>query len=67
MRQTAAHSDHLVEALRAQRQQLLNEFDKQLDELVEMEKYRLHAELSGSLIRMKAIDAAIEGVSKIHI
>ena len=28
-----------------------------------MEKYRLHAEVSSSLIRMKAIDAAIEGTS----
>jgi len=60
-RQTGAHSDHLVEALRTQRKQLLNEFGKELTERIELEKYRLHGQVSASLTRMKAIDAAIEG------
>ena len=64
-RQAAAHSDHLVNVLRAQRNQLVSDFDKDLADKVEEEKYRLQAEIAGSMARMKAIEAAIDGLFKV--
>jgi mitofilin len=60
-RQAAAHSDHLVDVLRAQRIQLEAEFEKQLVDGVKAEKERLAAELSSTIARMEAIEAAVEG------
>jgi Mitochondrial inner membrane protein len=65
--QTAAHSDHLVAALRSQRAQLNADFESQLTDRVEKEKYRQQAEVAGSLTRMKAVEAAIEGREGNHV
>ena len=60
-RQAAAHSDHLVSVLHAQRLKLEAEFEKQLIVGVQAEKEKMMEEISALVNRVNAIDSAVSG------
>jgi len=60
-RQAAAHSDHLVSVLHAQRLKLEAEFEKQLIENVKTEKLKMMKEISAVVNRLNAIESAVNG------
>ena len=59
--QAAAHSDHLVDALRAQRVRLEAEFEKRLIVGLQAERERMIEEISAVINRVDAVEAAVDG------
>jgi len=59
--QAAAHSDHLVDALRAQRVKLEAQFEKQLIVGVQAERDRMLEDIRAVVNRVNAIEAAVDG------
>jgi len=59
--QAAAHSDHLVDALRAQRVKLEAEFEKRLIVGLQAERERMIEEISAVINRVDAVEAAVDG------
>jgi len=59
--QAAAHSDHLVNALHAQRVKLEADFEKRLIVGVQAERERMFDEISALVNRVTAIEAAVDG------
>jgi len=60
-RQAAAHSDHLVSVLHAQRVKLEAEFEKQLVDGVQAEKEKMTEEISALVNRVNAVESAVSG------
>jgi len=60
-RQSAAHSDHLVNVLRAQKTQLETQFQQDLDDALLKERDIFNRELGSSISRLNAIESALEG------
>jgi len=60
-RQAAAHSDHLVSVLHAQRLKLEAEFEKQLIDAVKTEKLKMMDEISAVVNRLNAVESAVNG------
>lgn len=60
-RQAAAHSDHLISVLHAQRVKLEAEFEKQLIDDVQAAKDKMTEEISALVGRVNAIEAAVTG------
>ena len=60
-RQAAAHSDHLVSVLHAQRVKLEAEFEKQLIDGVHAAKDKMMEEISALVNRVNAIESAVSG------
>lgn len=60
-RQAAAHSDHLISALHAQRLKLEAEFEKQLIDGVNAEKLKMMREIGAVVNRVNAIESAVSG------
>ena len=59
-RQTAAHNEHLSEALKTQKHQLQLEFELKLNAHVQEEKRQFQKEVALWITRMKAVEEAIE-------
>ena len=59
--QAAAHSDHLVDALCAQRVKLEAEFEKRLIVGLQAERERMIEEISAVINRVDAVEAAVDG------
>jgi len=59
--QAAAHSDHLVSALQAQRVKLEAQFERQLIVGVQAARQRMAEEISALVNRVDAIEAAVDG------
>ena len=59
--QAAAHSDHLVSALHAQRVKLEAQFERQLIVGVQAARQRMAEEISALVNRVDAIEAAVDG------
>ena len=60
-RQAAAHSDHLVSVLHAQRVKLEAEFEKQLIGSVQAAKEKMMDEIRPLVNRVKAVESAVDG------
>jgi len=60
-RQAAAHSDHLVSVLHAQRLKLEAEFEKQLIDAVKTEKLKMMDEINVVVNRLNAVESAVNG------
>jgi len=66
-RQAAAHSDHLVSALRDQKTKLQAVFERQLIDGVQQEKERMNEEIIAITNRVNSIEAAVEGPCRVFI
>jgi len=60
-RQSAAHSDHLVSVLHAQRLKLEAEFEKQLVSSIRTEKLKMMDDISALAGRVSAVESAVNG------
>jgi len=60
-RQAAAHSDHLVSVLHAQRVKLEAEFEQQLIDSVQAAKEKMMNEIGPLVDRVKAVESAVDG------
>ncbi|CAH1784721.1 unnamed protein product [Owenia fusiformis] len=66
-RQAAAHSDHLADVLRVQRQELEDQFNDDLKAGIIAEKDRLAAEIAGWIARLKGIESAVEARAELEL
>lgn len=59
-RQAAAHSEHLEDVLRAQKEQLSVQAKRDVEEAILKEREVFNRQLANSVVRLQAIERALE-------